>query len=667
MKKITLKSITLRNFRGEKERTTCFHPAGETYILGGNGLGKSRHFAAFCWLLFGKDELDRKDFNVRTVDGHNEPLHRVECSVSAQLEVDGQPLAIKRALVEKWVKPRGQAEEIFKGNETECLWNDVPVSVSEYGSRVSSELVSDTVFKMVTNPLFFAGMKWSDQREQLFRLAGAITDSDMAAKNPEFAALLDRIAGKPLADFKREINAKKKRLKDELAQINPKIDQTQKLMPPPADFAALEKQLEAANKEVADIENAIADKAAATRQQGEAAQKQQAEINELKQQQQQALFTAQQKAREEVFDANAKRREAESSVKVAEAEIESLGRLIANSRRSIQSLEESVKRRAMDCDALRQKWIDENAKEYVEPDTALVCPVFNIRCFDSRATAMHAENSDKASASFYEAKQAKLAEISASGKKAKEEAEALNKERSELKEKSDELSVKLVAQEATLFTLQEQLSKTPQADEKPVSSAELPEYVALGKDIAALEAALRNMQAATTDTTDLRGRKHELLYRRDEAKAALSARDLIAKYTLEIEALEKQSKALAQQIADAEREEYAAQQLTKARVEECERRINGLFSCVTFKLFDYTLDGNEVETCVPLVGGVPFDVANTAGQVNAGLDIINALSKFHGVSAPIFIDGRESVNEIIPTESQIINLAVTKDKELIIK
>ena len=71
-----------------------------------------------------------------------------------------------------------------------------------------------------------------------------------------------------------------------------------------------------------------------------------------------------------------------------------------------------------------------------------------------------------------------------------------------------------------------------------------------------------------------------------------------------------------------------------------------------------------METCIPLIGGVAYGSANTAAQVNAGLDIINALSRFYGVSAPIFIDNRESVNEIIPTQSQIINLVVTNDKQL---
>ena len=154
---------------------------------------------------------------------------------------------------------------------------------------------------------------------------------------------------------------------------------------------------------------------------------------------------------------------------------------------------------------------------------------------------------------------------------------------------------------------------------------------------------------------------------RDEIKGRLSSRETIVQFQNQIAQLEAQGKDLAQQIADVEREEYTIQNFTKAKIDECERRINGLFSLVKFKLFDYTIEGNESETCVPLVDGVPFPSVNTAGKVNAGLDIINALTRFYGVTAPIFIDGRESVNRLIKTESQIINLVVSHDKELIIK
>ena len=154
---------------------------------------------------------------------------------------------------------------------------------------------------------------------------------------------------------------------------------------------------------------------------------------------------------------------------------------------------------------------------------------------------------------------------------------------------------------------------------------------------------------------------------RSQAQLQLSARDQIKKCDDEIARLEASGKDLAQQIADAEKEEYTITQFTKAKIDECERRINGMFKMVKFRLFDHTVDGNEFEVCVPLIDGVPYQAANTAKQVNAGLDIINALCKFNGVCAPIFIDNRESVNTLIETESQIINLVVTTDKELVIK
>ena len=52
-------------------------------------------------------------------------------------------------------------------------------------------------------------------------------------------------------------------------------------------------------------------------------------------------------------------------------------------------------------------------------------------------------------------------------------------------------------------------------------------------------------------------------------------------------------------------------------------------------------------------------------KLNTGLDIINGLCKNYGVYAPIFIDNRESVTEIIETESQIINLIVNADDKKI--
>ena len=63
MKTISIKETTMTNFKG-LNRTTKFNSVGSTTISGDNGIGKSRHFDAFLWLLFGKDSQDRKDGDV---------------------------------------------------------------------------------------------------------------------------------------------------------------------------------------------------------------------------------------------------------------------------------------------------------------------------------------------------------------------------------------------------------------------------------------------------------------------------------------------------------------------------------------------------------------------------------------------------------------------------
>jgi peptidoglycan hydrolase CwlO-like protein len=663
MKKIILKSLTLTNWRGEKQRTTEFNPA-ETTIMGDNGLGKTRHFDAFIWLLFGKDTQDRKDHNIKTI-ANGEPLQRADSSVCGVFDVDGETVTLLRIYKEKWVKKRGRAEEEFEGHEHVLFWNDVPLKLSEYNARVSG-LIDDSIFKMITNPFSFARMDWKIQREQLFQLAGTITDSEIALQKPEYAALLDKISGKSFDDFKREIAARKRKLKDELITIQPRIDQTHKLTPEKVDFVALESEIADLDKQIAEIEKAISDKSTAVRQQNEAEQKKQAEINKLKRERQKILFDAQTKVREDAYTANAERREAENSISVAEAEIVILERAISSNLQYSGELKVRIANKTAKAGDLRKTWFDENAKEYKEENNFLHCPVFNIKCTCEQAISLHSENAEKGRLTFYENKKNKLAEITTEGKRIVEQIEEIEKSIEESIEKNKDLNVKIQEQTATLNSLKKKLDGMKTQNAKEVNPEELPEYVGISKSIAEIESTLIP-EPKEVDTIELQAQKKEFAGKRDVAKSELQKRDLITKYTQEIADLTTKSKTLAQQIADAEREEYAVQQFAKAKINECEKRINGLFSFVRFKLFDYTIEGNEFETCIPLVDGIPFDTANTANKVNAGLDIINALCRFYGVCAPIFIDNRESVNQLIKTESQIINLVVSHDKQLIIK
>lgn len=656
MKKVIIKSLTLTNWRGERSRTTQFNPISTT-ISGGNGLGKSRHFDAFMWLLFGKDKEDRKDFNIKTVvDG--QPLMKTECEVVGVLEVDGEEITLKRAYVEEWVKPRGQVEQVFKGNKTECYWNDTPVNVTEYQKRVSA-IIDDSVFKMVTNPLFFASMPWKNQREQLFQLAGTVTDHEIAAGNTDFSVLLDKISGKSLADFKRELSSRKKRLKSDLDEIQPRIDQTQKLMPETTDFSALEEELAGIEADIATTDKAISDATERVRLQYEAVQKRQEEINTLKTQRQQVVFDAQSKAREEAFNANANRREAEAKVKDVKRNSESLKREMQSYEEEKARLEKQIADFVSKSDALREEWYKENKTTY-NGETKCSC------CGQELPDAIKAEALEH----FNKHKQSRLDEITSKGKGYKEQIETLNSRIQKLEVDIVAANGKYNASNAELGLLQKEFESLSEVIQAEVNPENIKEYSDLTKQITDLEAALE-AGIEKVDTSEYQGRKKELSRNRDEIKARLADRERIEDFKRQIADLEAKGKDIAQQIADVEREEYTVQQFTKAKIDECEKRINGLFSMVTFRLFEYTIEDakkeNPIETCIPLVNGVPFSVANTASQVNAGLDIINALTSFYGVKAPIFIDNRESVNEIIPTQSQVINLVVTDDKQLVIK
>ena len=63
---------------------------------------------------------------------------------------------------------------------------------------------------------------------------------------------------------------------------------------------------------------------------------------------------------------------------------------------------------------------------------------------------------------------------------------------------------------------------------------------------------------------------------------------------------------------------------------------------------------------------VPF--YNSKKKINVGLDIINALTSYYKVNAPVFIDNAEAVTEFVPVNSQTIKLIVDESApQLVVK
>ncbi len=653
MKKVTIKQLIIQDFKGIKSLEVNFNEK-ETTIKGENGTGKSTVFDAFMWLLFGKDAKDRKDYEIkRIVNGV--PLEKTDARVIGLLDVDGTEVVLERAFVEDWVKPRGATEQVFKGNHTEYFYNSVPLKMSEYNERVA-DIIDDTVFKLITNAAYFTNMKWQEQREQLFALAGTITDAEVATLDKKYAELLDRISGKSLLDYKREIASKKRKLREELTQLQPRIDQTVKMMPEAENWDELETTLSGIDKEIELTEQALSDKSEAAKQMYERQEAMQRQIHALKTEKHEREQHWADAVRKSVYEANAERRSIEAEIAELEQEMKSVDRRFHLAERELTDHTRLTDEKYAEMEALRDKWFEVNSSTYQGEDTCRCC-----------GQKLPDEMIAQAKALFEKNKAEELDKINSTGKALKNIVRDLQQDRDDkenevftLREKSEKLEYQIRAK-------QKDLQARTFIREEDARVENDPKIDALDQQIAELEQSLSNHKNNTDnshDNTALKEKKEALRQERDRLKERISKRGIIAKLNEEIERISAHAKEMSQQIASLEKDEDTANDFTRRKIEESEKRINSLFKHVTFRLYDYTNDGNEFETCVPLVDGIPYPSANTAGQINAGIDIINTLTKFYNVRAPIFIDNRESINNIIDTESQIINLVVSKDKKL---
>jgi DNA repair exonuclease SbcCD ATPase subunit len=281
MSNIILQSLHLVNFKGVRELEASFEP-GTSLVCGENGTGKTTVFDAFTWLLFGKDSTNRSDsnFNIKTLDEQGKPILRLEHSVTAILLVDGKELKLKRMYREKWEKPSGTTTETLKNHETLFYVNDVKLPTKrEYDARISG-IISENVFRMITNPFYFTSLKAEDQKAMLLEMAGDVTDADVARLDPAFDDFLTALAGTDIWEKAKEVKAKKSACNEELRVIPSKIETAEKLKPEAEDWDALDAALAEKRKELADIDALMRnDKSAQNAQVYEQRNRLQAQIN----------------------------------------------------------------------------------------------------------------------------------------------------------------------------------------------------------------------------------------------------------------------------------------------------------------------------------------------------------------------------------------------------
>jgi len=641
-REIALKNLKLKNFKGIKDLNIGF--SKETNIFGENASGKTTIFDAFTWLLFDKDSKDRTAFDIKTLDNNNNVLHGLEHEVTGVLTIEGKDVILSKIYKEKWTKKRGEANKELTGHETLYYIDEVPVKKGEYQDKISN-LINEQLFKLISNPLYFStNIKWQDRRKVLLDIIGDITTDRIINYRNDLRAIEELLVDKDIDTLKKSIQAKKKRLNDDIKSIPFRIDECNNSISE-VDFNALEFRKRGVVTGIKSIEDQLLDSSKVS----DEALKEKDKLYKLKSSLKDIEYNAKEEAEKPLATLKSK-------LGIYKNEIN------YKIQPDISGLEASIKRNnslVIDYEKrlanLREEWGVVNQEALEISTNEFICPTckrpFEDHDIESKQQEMH-EN-------FNQTKSNKLSNINARGKKLKEDADRLKLQISEEEQRLAPLYDELESTKKHIEELEYQIFNF----EPQLNLATNQEYQDTLKQIQELEDKLQS-PVVTAKTLELKAKKMQLESDLEDINKQLAYKQHNENMRSRIAELQEEEKKLAQQIAQLEGQEFLCEEFIKTKVELLESSINSKFKYVSFKLFDIQVNGGLNETCEALVNGVPFSNANTASQINAGLDIINALSEHYGVQTPIFIDNRESVNSLIEINSQVINLIVSKDKSL---
>lgn len=690
-RQVTLKRLTLVNFKGLRNVAVEFGD-GVTTISGRNGTGKTTIADSFAWLLWGKDSEGNSDskFGIKTNDAEGNFIPDLEHEVTGLFDVvdtetgEASSVELRRVYVEEWKTPKGSTERTLSGHHTDYFFNGVPLKKAEYDAKVAT-IIPEDLFKVITDPYYFLTLHWKAQREYLLTMAGKINDADVAATREEFAALLRRVTGKTMEEYKKEISVRRGRIEAQLEKIPTRKDEATRNTPVAPNYAALESEKAQIQEDLANIDAAAASEAEANRVAYEQAAKIQAEINTKRDAQAKALQDAKEAARAAAYETNRVADEAARDLAQVQRDEESENKYYSREKSVITASIATAKRRKEDYEAqvadLRKRWETVNNEQFQEQQAPtagpLICPVFGHQCADPGAPNRHQcdaaaalesfrKNQDTARAAFIANQTARLDKMDAEGQELNRLIAAQDAEIKRLEAEAVALDTKhnaAVQDYATKkATYNNTIAANPRVSTDPqIDPQTLPTWVALQKEIDQLNARRAAVTAPTTQDTAAERQlsRATLRARLSEIDQKLGLRATIKAAEARIVELDKEAATLAQEKATLQTEEALIDDFVRCRMEEVERRVNGLFDGVEFRMYKTLVNGEKEPDCVAYIGGVRYQDKNHAGQINAGLAVINALCAFHGVTAPIIVDNAESVNDFIPVKSQLVRLVVT--------
>lgn len=638
---IKLISLVLDNFKGFQHARFEFG-GRDAAIYGANGAGKTSVYDGLTWLLFGKDSRGKSDFDIKPLspDGAVKD-HGAITSVEAVFSIDGVEKKLTRTYREVWSQKRGNPEAAFDGHTSEYAIDGVPMKKNEFARQVG-DIVEEDTFRLLTSVSYFAEeLPWQKRRATLFDVAAVATDDEIMASDSRFALLAEAMDGLPLDDFKKKITAQRRGLNRDLDDIPARLDECKKTVEDLGgiNFGALEEQkAQAQSRRDAlqqELDQATLDGGRMSLQNQLAAAR-----NEL----------ARLENENYAFRLMQRQQQGDDEVGWLRRSQQAAADQQARRQREMEYLQQKVRRLESEIADCRAAWDAANGQTF----QGGICPACG--------QALPKDKLEAAMDAFERSKARQKSDAVEKANKAKEDLENARQLLAQMEEQQAEHMKQATEREARLRQLESE--PTP-------ALADLRDYAskkaALEADIGALTAQLDGLDKQTA------ARRKSLLDALEGAEQELRqiAGQLAKRSALEyaqgrMDELRQQAAAASDQLNKLDGMFFLCEEFLRYKAQFVEQSVNRRFSLARFRLFRQQINGGLEDCCDVTVDGVPYSSGlNTGARVNAGVDIINVLSRHYGVHVPLFVDNAESVSRLEPADTQVIRLVVSEnDKKM---
>ena len=618
-------------------------------IFGDNETGKSTLANAYFWLLFDKAMTGVKNFTPKTRIG-DEDAHFLEHVVEGVFKAeDGRIVTLKKSFHEIYKTKRGTGEKAFEGHTTDYFVDGVPKSQKEYDVEVSVLVRSFDIAKMLTSPHFFAQeTTWQERRKLLFDICGDYTDQEIMANNKELHDLIPFLLTpgtedqyRTVDDYKKIASEREKVLNDSIKKIPTRIDEATKAIP------QITRSVDELTSEIKTLRDKQHGLELEMMQASDGSSKHtliRTELSELKL-----------KLSEERNKFDEKNR---GSVQGINTKIDGFRDQLSAELREQLRLRNEVEAHLHEVDQMnnqRTKLVMKykEISEKVWDPSGETCPTCN--------QSLPSDKIEDLKANFNLTKSTELELINKKGN-----SECSEKMITDLKSLIEKKRMTLNGLVPIISGIEKAI-KELEEEKQAIPKFEGTEmYLDIQAGIKSCETRLKFADNESEDLrTPLKTKISELETQIESLKSEKLNFEIKASQEKRIEELKAELKKYSVEYEEIQKCLYLCEQFARIKAKMLDERINSRFKSVRFRLFIDQINGGLKEDCEVLVPSkegnlVPYPMANSAGQINAGLDIIEVLSNHFNTHLPIFVDNAESVTKLNTIDTQIIRLVVSE-------